>query len=45
MYYIFCIYKNYSEEGSIGFTRLPKGSMAQKKLRTPDLREIQSLKG
>jgi hypothetical protein len=41
MYFILYILKHYSEKRSIGFTRLPKGSMAQKQLRTPDLRPYQ----
>jgi hypothetical protein len=36
-YFIFCIWKHYSEKRSIGFTRLPKGSIAQKRLRTAGL--------
>jgi hypothetical protein len=36
MYFILCILKYYSEE-SIGLARLPKGSVAQKRLRIPDL--------
>ena len=38
-YFVLCIEIHFSEKGAVGFARLSKGSMAQKRLRTPSLFE------